>query len=74
MQAIIYVSGADRSFSADAPDLTGKAVVDVEIPNGLTLSFAVMQLQALVMQFESAANQQIDYSQVVFKITIGNAA
>ena len=72
-QAILYVLGNDGSFSATEPDLTGKAVVDVIIPDGLPLSFAVNQLTALMQQFRFPGNPPVDYSLVAFRVTIGSA-
>lgn len=72
-QAILYVVGADGTFTATEPDLTGKAIVDVIIPDGLPLSFAVNQLSALIQQFNFPGNPPVDYSPVIFRVTIGSA-
>jgi len=69
MAAILYVNGTDFSFTSVEPDLTGKALVDITIPDGLPLMFAVDQLGALVRQ--PVVSPLTDYSVIVFKVTVG---
>jgi hypothetical protein len=72
-QAILYINGSDSTFTATEPDLTGKVVIDLEMPDGLPLSFAVNQLSALAQQFNFPGNVPVDYSLVVFRVTVGTA-
>jgi len=69
MAAILYVNGSDFSFTSTEPDLTGKAVIEISIPDGMPLLFAVEQLSSLVKQ--PLISPTIDYSLVIFKVTVG---
>ena len=72
-QAIIYINGADTTFTATEPDLTGKAIIDLAIPDGLPLSFGIQQLNALQNQYNFPGDNLPDYSLIVFRVTIGSA-
>lgn len=72
MAAILYVNGADGTFTSIQPDMTGKEEISVEIPDGLPLNFAVNQLSSLLNGILPAGiAPPPDYSGIVFKVTIG---
>lgn len=56
-QVILYVDGATRTVLTTQPDITGKAVIEVNVPEGLPITFLLNQLQTLENQISLPSNQ-----------------
>lgn len=71
MAIVFYVDGATRTITTSQPDITGKALVEVILPEGMPLSFLINQLNSLNQNISSPANAQAA-AIIIIKVTYGN--
>lgn len=71
MQMTIYIDGETKSVFTTQPNLVGKNMIEVILPEGMPLSFLVTQLQSLDQSVSYGANAVIA-SMIVIKVVYGS--
>lgn len=67
----IYIDGETKSVFTTQPNLVGKNMIEVILPEGMPLSFLVTQLQSLDQSVSYGANAVIA-SMIVIKVVYGS--
>lgn len=69
MMITIYIIGATRVVTVTEPDLTNKALIEVNIPEGFPIRFLLQQLQSLSNSLIDEAEQA---SNIIIKVNYGS--
>lgn len=68
MSITMYVLGDSKTVQVTEPDLTNKAVITVNVPEGLPVQFLINQLMALAGQL---TDPNINAESLIIKIVYG---
>lgn len=71
MAITFYVNGETKAVTTVQPDLTNKALIEVNIPEGMPIKFLLQQLQSLSNSL-AAADAQVQAALLVIKVVYGS--
>jgi hypothetical protein len=71
MAITFYVNGETKAVTTVQPDLTNKALIEVNIPEGMPIKFLLQQLQSLSNSL-AAADAQAQAALLVIKVVYGS--
>ena len=67
MATIFYIDGSNKSCTADQPDMTGRVLIDVGLPAGISILLLMNQVSALM---DGLAQNPAMANAAVIKITL----
>ena len=71
MAITFYVNGETKAVTTVQPDLTNKALIEVNMPEGMPIKFLLQQLQSLSNSL-AAADAQVQAALLVIKVVYGS--